>query len=78
MRFQTALADRFPDFIVNPTKSIEESDAVANRLADLRGAPRFHSPSGSVSSGRPSSLPVLGRAPDFTDTSAGSTPTVAG
>ncbi len=67
VRFQTALADRFPDFIVNPTKSIEESDAVANRLADLRGAPRFHSPSDSVSSGRPSSLPVLGRAPDFTD-----------
>ncbi len=69
VRFQTALADRFPDFIVNPTEAIEGSDAVANRLADLRGDPRFHSPSTDAErkTGPKSALPVLGEAPDFTN-----------
>jgi cytochrome c biogenesis protein CcdA/thiol-disulfide isomerase/thioredoxin len=67
VRFQTALADRFPDFIVNPTEAIEGSDAVAGRLADLRGKPRFHQASATPSSGPRSELPVLGRAPEFTD-----------
>jgi cytochrome c biogenesis protein CcdA/thiol-disulfide isomerase/thioredoxin len=66
VRFQTALADRFPSFIVNPTEAIEGSDAVANRLADLRGDPRFHS-APAVAGGPKSALPVLGDAPDFTD-----------
>jgi cytochrome c biogenesis protein CcdA/thiol-disulfide isomerase/thioredoxin len=65
VRFQTALAEHFPDFIVNPTSSLEESDAVANRLADLRGEPRFHATARKV--GPKSSLPVLGNAPEFTD-----------
>ena len=70
VRFQTALADRFPNFIVNPTEAIEGSDAVANRLADLRGEPRFHSTDGrrAARAGREvCALPVLGEAPDFTD-----------
>jgi cytochrome c biogenesis protein CcdA/thiol-disulfide isomerase/thioredoxin len=61
LRFQTALANDVPDFIVNPTKGLERSDAVESRLADLRGRPRFRSRDHA-------SLPVLGRAPDFTGT----------
>jgi cytochrome c biogenesis protein CcdA/thiol-disulfide isomerase/thioredoxin len=65
VRFQTALADHCPSFLVNPTSSLEESDAVANRLADLRGEPRFHATARKA--GPKSSLPVLGDAPEFTD-----------
>jgi cytochrome c biogenesis protein CcdA/thiol-disulfide isomerase/thioredoxin len=71
VRFQTVLANHFPAFIVNPTKSIETSHATEKRLADIRGRPRFDSAaSGSTAArpGRRSALPVLGAAPDFTDT----------
>jgi len=73
VRFQTALADRFPAFLVNPTAAIEGSAAVERRLTDLRGAPRFREPlpggtteAALASDGPRSGLPVLGRAPDFT------------
>ena len=64
VRFQTALADDFPEAVVNPTRALERSDAVEDRLADLRGRPRFE----ETEFGRPpmAGLPVLGRAPDFT------------
>jgi cytochrome c biogenesis protein CcdA/thiol-disulfide isomerase/thioredoxin len=72
VRFQTALADHFPDFLVNPTRSIERSNAVERRLADLRGASRFDSESPTrvtaQAETRPSRLPVLGKAPEFTKT----------
>jgi cytochrome c biogenesis protein CcdA/thiol-disulfide isomerase/thioredoxin len=74
VRFQTALARHFPDFLVNPTKSLETSNAVEKRLADVRGRPRFdsstaHSTTAARRSqaGMRSSLPMLGAAPDFTD-----------
>jgi cytochrome c biogenesis protein CcdA/thiol-disulfide isomerase/thioredoxin len=63
VRFQTALADDFPDVVVNPTRALERSGAVEDRLAELRGPSRFaetQKPAGSAG------LPVLGRAPDFT------------
>src|SRR5688500_9169964 len=41
VRFQTALADDFPAFLTNPTRGLERSDAVEERLAELRGRPRF-------------------------------------
>jgi len=64
VRFQTALADHFPSVIVNPTGSLERSDTVEKRLAELRGGGHF-APSAQAAS--PSKkLPVLGRAPDFT------------
>jgi cytochrome c biogenesis protein CcdA/thiol-disulfide isomerase/thioredoxin len=73
VRFQTALADSFPDFLVNPTSAIEKSDAVERRLADLRGEPKFREPvpGGATraslgGTGPRSDLPVLGEAPDFT------------
>jgi thiol-disulfide isomerase/thioredoxin len=64
VRFQTALADDFPEAVVNPTRALERSDAVEERLADLRGRPRFE----ETAARRPrmAGLPVLGRAPDFT------------
>ena len=74
VRFQTALADRFPSFLVNPTSAIEKSGAVERRLADLRGEPRFResipggAPRASLRGDGPrSNLPVLGKAPEFTD-----------
>jgi thiol-disulfide isomerase/thioredoxin len=64
VRFQTALADDFPDVVVNPTRALERSDAVEDRLADLRGRPRFEET--GTARARVAGLPVLGRAPDFT------------
>jgi cytochrome c biogenesis protein CcdA/thiol-disulfide isomerase/thioredoxin len=72
IRFQTTLADELPSFLVNPTRSIERSDAVERRLADLRGAPRFDSerPKERLARAEPreSQLPNLGKAPEFTET----------
>ena len=36
-RFQTAIADDLPAFLVNPTGSIEESEAVSSEIAQVRG-----------------------------------------
>jgi cytochrome c biogenesis protein CcdA/thiol-disulfide isomerase/thioredoxin len=68
VRFQTALADDFPDAVVNPTRALERSDAVEERLADLRGRPRFEETEAVAAEPgrRAAGLPVLGRAPDFT------------
>jgi cytochrome c biogenesis protein CcdA/thiol-disulfide isomerase/thioredoxin len=73
VRFQTALANDFPNFLTNPTRGIERSRAVGDRLADIRGRPRFDS-SRKVSArpaaagvSVPSDLPDLGLAPNFTD-----------
>ena len=41
VRFQTAIADDLPGFLVNPTGSLERSPAVERRLDDLRGPSRF-------------------------------------
>ncbi|HEX5980142.1 MAG TPA: cytochrome c biogenesis protein DipZ [Thermoleophilaceae bacterium] len=66
VRFQTALADDFPEALVNPTRALERSDAVEERLADLRGRPRFEETEAVAARPRMAGLPVLGRAPDFT------------
>jgi cytochrome c biogenesis protein CcdA/thiol-disulfide isomerase/thioredoxin len=64
VRFQTALADDVPAFLVNPTRALERSGAVEDRLADLRGRARFaEAPAGD---GPRAGLPVLGPAPAFT------------
>jgi cytochrome c biogenesis protein CcdA/thiol-disulfide isomerase/thioredoxin len=63
VRFQTALANDFPAFLTNPTRALERSDAVEDRLAELRGRPRFE----EAATSRRAGLPVLGRAPDFVD-----------
>src|SRR3954454_2122371 len=63
VRFQTALANDFPAFLTNPTRPLERSGAVEDRLARLRGRARFAE---TASHDRNAGLPVLGRAPDFT------------
>ena len=57
VRFQTAIADDLPGFLVNPTGSLERSSAVEQRLDDLRGPSRF--------AAKQDGLPELGAAPDF-------------
>jgi cytochrome c biogenesis protein CcdA/thiol-disulfide isomerase/thioredoxin len=64
VRFQTALADDFPEVVVNPTRALERSGAVEDRLADLRGRPRFEQT--AAKQPHTAGLPVLGSAPDFT------------
>lgn len=69
IRFQTTLASSFPAAVVNPTRAIEDSDAVKTRLADLRGAPRFESAEGEAGPHGEKAVkayPDLGIAPDFT------------
>src|SRR3954447_23062455 len=41
LRFQTALAEHAPGFLVNPTGSLERSKPIEQRLAELRGRARF-------------------------------------
>jgi cytochrome c biogenesis protein CcdA/thiol-disulfide isomerase/thioredoxin len=76
VRFEEALAKdtSLPAFLVNPTRSLENSHAVQSRLASLRPPPKFEdaAASGSAAStagaSHGGSLPKLGAAPDFTDT----------
>jgi cytochrome c biogenesis protein CcdA/thiol-disulfide isomerase/thioredoxin len=69
-RFQTAIANDLPDFVVNPTKDLEERDTVREELAGLRtqrhgvGAVAAEAEEDSGAE----ALPVLGRAPEFTGT----------
>jgi len=70
IRLQTALAQHLTSgglvgFLADPAGSLERSDAVSHRLADLRGGPRFHARGGD---GDGAGLPVLGEAPEFTGT----------
>jgi cytochrome c biogenesis protein CcdA/thiol-disulfide isomerase/thioredoxin len=66
LRFQTAIANDLPAFLVNPSKGLEESAAARGRLADLRGdrSPDTRARPHSVGD----RLPVLGAAPDFEGT----------
>jgi cytochrome c biogenesis protein CcdA/thiol-disulfide isomerase/thioredoxin len=60
--FQTTIADDLPGFLVNPTGDLERSHAVAKRLDDLQGAPKF----AATGDAAHSAYPPLGAAPDFT------------
>ncbi len=76
LRFQEALASELPGFVTNPTRALERSDAVEDRLADLRGTSRFDSDAEperpaarNAKPGLPGvqtpELPILGQAPEF-------------
>ena len=67
MRFETALARDAPSFLVNPTKSIEDSSAVSSDLASLRGG-HVQKAAGEEEVQSGSKLPVLAPAPNFTGT----------
>jgi cytochrome c biogenesis protein CcdA/thiol-disulfide isomerase/thioredoxin len=64
VRFQSAIADHLPAGLVNPTRSLETSHAVRDRLSRLRPRSRF-AKAASAAHGQ-AGLPVLGKAPDFT------------
>ena len=73
VRFEEALAkDHLPAFLVDPTKSLENSSAVQKRLASLRPPSRFAVRQASAAHAEPASnrvsLPQLGAAPEFTGT----------
>ena len=73
VRFEEALAkDHLPAFLVDPTRSLENSSAVQNRLASLRAPSRFAVRQKEAASAAPvaehTSLPDLGTAPEFTGT----------
>src|SRR4051812_44150815 len=65
LRFQTALAEHAPGFLVDPTGSLERSRPVEQRLAELRGRARF---AGTAHARTGAPLKVLGEAPEFAGT----------
>jgi cytochrome c biogenesis protein CcdA/thiol-disulfide isomerase/thioredoxin len=67
IRFQTAIADELPSFLVNPTEAIEESGAVSGELADVRGGDGA-AEGGVEEAAAGVDLPRYGQAPDFVAT----------
>ncbi len=68
-RFQTAIADDLPGFLVNPTGGLEEEGAIAEQLAEVRGGEGHGATEGGIEEAEQGDeLPVLGEAPEFTDT----------
>ena len=66
-RFETALANHAPSFLVNPTKGLEDTSAAKRQLAKVRA--RAHPNAGhlgaATASSEASSLRDYGAAPDF-------------
>jgi cytochrome c biogenesis protein CcdA/thiol-disulfide isomerase/thioredoxin len=72
IKFQNRIATSLPSFLVNPSKSLEDSSSAREALADVRGgsggALGEAVAKAETSSGKSSGLPVLGKAPEFVDT----------
>ena len=67
LRFQRSVAEDLPAFLRSPAQPLEESKAVADELAAVRGAHGTpEAGAGEAASGE--TLPVVGEAPDFIDT----------
>jgi cytochrome c biogenesis protein CcdA/thiol-disulfide isomerase/thioredoxin len=64
VKFQTAIADDLPDFLVNPTGELEESSAVADELANVRGGGGAEE-AGASEAASGLKLPDLGAAPEL-------------
>ncbi len=67
LKFQNAIADDLPSVLVNPSGELEESDAVAEELADVRGGHGAQE-GGAAEAAAGQTLPDYGAAPDFTNT----------
>ena len=73
IRFQNKIASDLPSFLVNPSKSLEETAQARSALADLRG--NNHGVGARATGAAPETkaggalkkLPVLGKAPEFVD-----------
>ena len=83
VKFQNKIASSLPSFLVNPSKSLEDTGSARTALADVRGGSggalgeataeaavtgSSASGGGSEATGKSSGLPVIGAAPEFTDT----------
>jgi cytochrome c biogenesis protein CcdA/thiol-disulfide isomerase/thioredoxin len=76
VKFQNAIASDLPSFLVDPSRSLEETAAAREALAGVRGGPHgalaeavAKAPALAPGDGsRQSRLPVLGAAPEFVDT----------
>src|SRR4051794_10933276 len=66
-RFETAIANDLPSFLVNPSQSLETSAVAQRRLAALHAHQQAAKEAGIAQARRAAPLPVLGAAPDFTD-----------
>jgi cytochrome c biogenesis protein CcdA/thiol-disulfide isomerase/thioredoxin len=64
LEFQSAIADDLPSVLVNPSGELEESEAVADDLAEVRGGHGAEE-GGAEEAESGSKLPVLGEAPEF-------------
>ncbi|MGH2905697.1 MAG: cytochrome c biogenesis protein DipZ [Solirubrobacterales bacterium] len=64
-RFQTAIANDLPSFLVNPTGDIEKSSSAKKNLAQLNNRKQAESQGGDEATSG-AALPLLGDAPDFT------------
>jgi len=78
IKFQNAIASGLPGFLVNPSKSLEETPAAREALSDVRGdrGGGVGHPAAQVAvsrrpergTGESAKLPVLGPAPELVDT----------
>jgi cytochrome c biogenesis protein CcdA/thiol-disulfide isomerase/thioredoxin len=68
LRFQNAIADDLPAFLVNPTGELEESEAVASDLQAVSPHGGGAQEAGASQLDQGLALPSLGEAPDFTST----------
>jgi len=83
VKFQNKIASSLPSFLVNPSKSLEDTGSARTALADVRGGSggalgeataeaavtgSSASGGGSEATSKSSDLPVIGTAPEFTDT----------
>jgi cytochrome c biogenesis protein CcdA/thiol-disulfide isomerase/thioredoxin len=66
-RFETAIASDLPSFLIDPTEGIESGHEAKTELAALRGH-QSRQAAGIHEADTGMRLPVLGRAPEFTDT----------
>ncbi len=68
LRFQEAIADDLPAVLVNPSGELEQSGAVADDLAGVRGTEDAAVEGGGKAAAAGVTLPMYGSAPDFVDT----------
>ncbi len=67
IKFENAIARQLPSALLNPASRVESSSSVSEELAGLRGG-HVTSEAGANEAAAGARLPVLGRAPAFTDT----------
>ncbi len=67
LKFQNAIASDLPSFLVNPSGGLEDSDAVSDDLAEVRGG-HGATEGGEAEAAAGEELPDYGTAPDFVAT----------